>query len=79
MPMVVNVLESLDLAIIENQHLQAELELSKDENEQLEKQQLQNKIDSLESIVKIFELKSKKFFGPCGQIGRKGNGNENRI
>lgn len=86
MPLVVNVLESLDLAIIENQQLQVELELCKDDNDQLvnafdkekqnkkkveqklfeyefhfeeEKQQFQQKIDSLESIVKILELKSK--------------------
>ena len=35
MPLIVNVLESLDLALIENQQLQVELELCKDDNEQL--------------------------------------------
>ena len=35
MPLVVNVLESLDLALIENQQFQVELELCKDDNEQL--------------------------------------------
>ncbi|KAI1291939.1 JNK-interacting protein 3 [Halotydeus destructor] len=35
MPLVVAVLESLDLALIENQQLQVELELCKDDNEQL--------------------------------------------
>jgi len=35
MPLIVNVLESLDLAIIESQQLQVELELCKDDNEQL--------------------------------------------
>ncbi|RWS00936.1 JNK-interacting protein 3-like protein, partial [Dinothrombium tinctorium] len=35
MPLIVNVLESLDFAIIENQRLQVELELCKDDNEQL--------------------------------------------
>ena len=35
MPLIVNVLESLDLALIENQQLAVELELCKDDNEQL--------------------------------------------
>lgn len=35
MPLIVNVLESLDLSLIENQQLQVELELCKDDNEQL--------------------------------------------
>lgn len=35
MPLIVNVLESLDLALIENQQLQVDLELCKDDNEQL--------------------------------------------
>ncbi|XP_074598830.1 JNK-interacting protein 3-like isoform X2 [Brevipalpus obovatus] len=35
MPLIVNVLESLDLAIIESQQLQVELELCKDDNDQL--------------------------------------------
>jgi hypothetical protein len=35
MPLIVNVLESLDLALIENQQFQVELELCKDDNEQL--------------------------------------------
>lgn len=86
MPLIVRVLESLDLALIENQQLQVELELCKDDNEQLvmmfekekvakratdkklieseyayeeERQQHQQKIESLENIVKMFELKSK--------------------
>ena len=86
MPLIVNVLESLDLSIIENQQLQVELELCKDDNEQLvaafekekgckkkveqrllelefqaeeEKQQLNQKIESLESIMRILELKAK--------------------
>lgn len=35
MPLIVNVLESLDFALIENQQFQVELELCKDDNEQL--------------------------------------------
>lgn len=35
MPLIVRVLESLDLALIENQQLQVDLELCKDDNEQL--------------------------------------------
>lgn len=86
MPLIVRVLESLDLALIENQQLQVELELCKDDNEQLvimfekekaakraidkklieseyayeeERQQYQQKIDSLDSAVKMYELKAK--------------------
>ena len=95
MPLVVNVLESLDLSLIENQQLQVELELCKDDNEQLvaafekektykkkidqkmleiefqadeEKQSLQQKVESLESIVKILELKSKNSTDHCEYI-----------
>lgn len=86
MPLIVRVLESLDLAIIENQQLQVELELCKDDNDQLvimfekekaakraidkklieseyayeeERQQYQQKIESLDNVVKMFELKTK--------------------
>lgn len=86
MPLVVNVLESLDLALIENQQLQVELELSKDDGEQLmnaiekektakkkiesklmemefafdeERAKFQQKVESLENIVKMFELRAK--------------------
>lgn len=86
MPLIVRVLESLDLALIENQQLQVELELCKDDNEQLvvmfekekaakraidkkmieseyayeeERQQYQQKIESLDSVVKMMELKAK--------------------
>lgn len=86
MPLIVNVLESLDLSIIENQQLQVELELCKDDNEQLvsafekektgkkkieqrllelelqneeDKQQLSQKVESVESIMRILELKAK--------------------
>ncbi|CAG2111825.1 unnamed protein product, partial [Medioppia subpectinata] len=47
MPLVVNVLETLDMALIENQQFQVELELCKDDNEQLvtafEKEKLSKK------------------------------------
>lgn len=86
MPLIVRVLESLDLALIENQQLQVELELCKDDNEQLvimfekekaakraidkklieseyayeeERQQYQQKIESLDNTLKMFELKAK--------------------
>lgn len=86
MPLIVRVLESLDLALIENQQLQVELELCKDDNEQLvvmfekekaakraidkklieseyayeeERQQYQQKIESLDNTVKMYELKAK--------------------
>lgn len=86
MPLIVDVLESLDLSLIENQQLQVELELCRDDNEQLvsalekekglkkkvdqrlielefqseeDKQALQVKVDSLENIVKMLELKAK--------------------
>jgi len=86
MPLIVNVLESLDLQLIETQQLQVEIELMKDDNDRLvsafdkekqtkkkleqqlfeyefhsdeEKQKLTQKINSLESIVKMMELKTK--------------------
>ena len=97
MPLIVNVLESLDLQLIETQQLQVELELMKDDNDQLisafekekavkkrleqqlfeyefhsdeEKQKLNQKINSLESIVKMMELKSKNAndSGKCSLI-----------
>lgn len=92
MPLIVNVLENLDLALIENQQLQVDLELCKDDNEQLvtafekektgkkkieqrlfeyefqteeEKQQFQQRIDSLANIVKMLELKAKNSSDHC--------------
>ena len=86
MPLIVNVLESLDLAFTESQELEVEVELLKEDNEQLvtqyerekqlrkcseqrnlevedhheaERKELNVKMDSLSSIVKMFELKSK--------------------
>lgn len=86
MPLIVNVLESMDLAYTESQELEVEVELLKEDNEQLvtqyerekqlrkcseqkvleledvfegERKDLTVKIDSLSSIVKMFELKVK--------------------
>ena len=86
MPLIVNVLESLDLAYTENQEMEVEVELLKEDNEQLvtqyerekqlrkssearliesedifegDKKETSVKIESLTSIVKMFELKAK--------------------
>lgn len=86
MPLVVNVLECLDLSYTENQEHEVELELLREDNEQLvtqyerekqlrksseqklleledasedERKELHGKIESLESIVRMLELKSK--------------------
>lgn len=86
MPLVVNVLENLDLAVMENQEHEVELELLREDNEQLvtqyerekqlrksseqrllemeyatedERRNLVSKVESLESIVRMLELKSK--------------------
>nr|CAD7430872.1 unnamed protein product [Timema monikensis] len=86
MPLVVNVLECLDLSYTENQEHEVELELLREDNEQLvtqyerekqlrktveqklleledaaedERKDLIGKIESLESIVRMLELKGK--------------------
>uniref|UniRef100_A0A0N5AD20 RH1 domain-containing protein n=1 Tax=Syphacia muris TaxID=451379 RepID=A0A0N5AD20_9BILA len=86
MPLVVNVLESLDLAYLEKEEFFVDLEMLKEDNEQLmtqyerEKQlrraqdqkcleiedtlmeqnrELESKIESLESIMRMLELKAK--------------------
>ncbi|XP_046681612.1 JNK-interacting protein 3 isoform X6 [Homalodisca vitripennis] len=86
MPLVVNVLECLDLSYTENQEHEVELELLREDNEQLvtqyerekqlrktseqkllevedavedERKDLIGKIESLESIVRMLELKAK--------------------
>lgn len=86
MPLVVNVLESLDLAYLERDEQTAELEMLKEDNEQLQTQyerekalrkqteqkyieiedtligqnkELDKKIESLESIMRMLELKAK--------------------
>lgn len=88
MPLLVNVLECLDISYTENQEREVELELLREDNEQLvtqyerekqlrktsdqklleledvaedERKELLSKIDSLESIVRMLELKTKKF------------------
>ncbi len=86
MPHIVSVLENLDLAYTENQELEVECELLKEDNEQLvtqyerekqlrkaseakamevedaaegERKEASVKVESLTSIVKMFELKAK--------------------
>ncbi|XP_015120362.1 JNK-interacting protein 3 isoform X3 [Diachasma alloeum] len=86
MPLLVNVLECLDIAYTENQEHEVELELLREDNEQLvtqyerekqlrktadqklleledvaedERKELLSKIDSLESILRMLELKTK--------------------
>ncbi|XP_067142763.1 C-Jun-amino-terminal kinase-interacting protein 4-like isoform X4 [Centruroides vittatus] len=86
MPLVVSVLEELDLSYVENQEHEVELELLREDNEQLvtqferekqlrktsdqkllemeygqddDKLELQSKVESLESIVRMLELKSR--------------------
>lgn len=86
MPLVVNVLECLDISYTQNQEHEVELELLREDNEQLvtqyerekqlrksseqklleaedatedERKELQSKIESLESIVRMLELKGK--------------------
>ncbi|CAG0887550.1 unnamed protein product [Cyprideis torosa] len=86
MPLVVNVLECLDISTMENQEHEVELELLREDNEQLatqyererqlrksaeekllriedaadeEKRGLQAKVQSMESIMKMFEIKQR--------------------
>ncbi|KAL8585682.1 hypothetical protein ACOMHN_053180 [Nucella lapillus] len=86
MPLVVGILESLDGAYVEKQELDVEIELLREDNEQLltqyerekqlrkaaeqkylemedavegEKKELQDRLESLESMVRMLELKSK--------------------
>lgn len=86
MPLVVNVLESLDLSYLEKEEHEVEMELLKEDNEQLvtqyerekqlrratdqkclevedqldaEQKTFQDKVESLESIVRMLELKAK--------------------
>ena len=88
MPLIVNVLENLDLSYTETQELEVECELLKEDNEQLvtqyerekqlrktaegklleiedmnegERKDAMMKIESLTSIVRMFELKTKNF------------------
>lgn len=56
MPLIVNVLENLDLALIENQQLQVELELCKDDNEQLVAAFEKEKTGKKKIEQRLFEL-----------------------
>lgn len=56
MPLVVNVLESLDLALIENQQFQVELELCKDDNEQLVTAFEKEKLNKKKVEQRLFEF-----------------------
>lgn len=98
MPLIVNVLENLDLAFTETQELEVECELLKEDNEQLvtqyerekqlrkvseqkllevedgyegERKDAQVKIESLTSIVKMFELKSRNFQDQISRLEEK--------
>lgn len=100
MPLVVNVLECLDLAYTESQEHEVELELLREDNEQLvtqyerEKQlrktaeqkclevedaveeeykELQGKVESLESIVRMLELKAKNSSDHVSRLEEKEN------
>ncbi|KAG8200411.1 hypothetical protein JTE90_000497 [Oedothorax gibbosus] len=86
MPLVISVLEHLDLSFVENQEHEVELELLREDNEQLvtqferekqlrksaeqklleleysvdeDRRDLQSKVESLESLVRILEIKAK--------------------
>lgn len=56
MPLIVNVLETLDLALIENQQFQVELELCKDDNEQLVAAFEKEKTNKKKIEQKLFEF-----------------------
>ncbi|CAN8012085.1 unnamed protein product [Ixodes pacificus] len=98
MPLVVNVLESLDLACMENQEHEVELELLREDNEQLvtqyerekqlrkaseqklleveytvddDRRDLEGKVEGLESIVRMLELKSKNTSDHANRLEEK--------
>ncbi|XP_032686445.1 JNK-interacting protein 3 isoform X2 [Odontomachus brunneus] len=98
MPLLVNVLECLDISYTENQEREVELELLREDNEQLvtqyerekqlrkasdqklleledvsedERKELLSKIDSLESIVRMLELKTKNSHDHVGRLEEK--------
>ncbi|KAK8763292.1 hypothetical protein V5799_034099 [Amblyomma americanum] len=98
MPLVVNVLESLDLAFMENQEHEVELELLREDNEQLvtqyerekqlrkaaeqklleveytvddDRRDLKGKVEGLESVVRILELKSKNTSDHASRLEEK--------
>ncbi|ESP04395.1 hypothetical protein LOTGIDRAFT_170786 [Lottia gigantea] len=86
MPLVVGILESLDISYIEKQEIEVELELIRDDNEQLltqyerekqlrkaseqkylemedaiegDKKSMEDKVESMESIIRMLELKAR--------------------
>ncbi|KAG8190451.1 hypothetical protein JTE90_016690, partial [Oedothorax gibbosus] len=98
MPLVVNVLESLDSAVMDNQEHEVELELLREDNEQLvtqyerekqlrktaeqrlieieystddDRQNLSDKVESLESLVRMLELKSKNSSDHASRLEEK--------
>ncbi|KAG1670596.1 C-Jun-amino-terminal kinase-interacting protein 4 [Nymphon striatum] len=100
MPLIVNVLETLDISCTENQEHEVELELLREDNEQLvtqyerekqlrkcaeqkcleledtedgEKKELESKVESLESILRMLELKSKNSSDHVSRLEDKEN------
>lgn len=98
MPLVVSVLEELDLSYVENQEHEVELELLREDNEQLvtqferekqlrktsdqklleieygqddDKLELQSKVESLESIVRMLELKARNATDHASRLEEK--------
>lgn len=98
MPLVVNVLESLDSAVMDNQEHEVELELLREDNEQLatqyererqlrkaseqkliemeystddDRQNLSEKVESLESLVRMLELKAKNSSDHAARLEEK--------
>ncbi|GBN20846.1 C-Jun-amino-terminal kinase-interacting protein 4 [Araneus ventricosus] len=98
MPLVISVLEHLDLSFVENQEHEVELELLREDNEQLvtqferekqlrksaeqklleleysvdeDKRELQSKEESLESLVRILEIKAKNSADHAARLEEK--------
>jgi len=98
MPLVVSVLENLDDSAMKNQENEVELELLREDNEQLltqyerekqlrreaeekyleaedssdgEKVKLQDKVETMESLVRMLELKNKNFSEQIGRLEEK--------
>ncbi|GFX19272.1 JNK-interacting protein 3 [Trichonephila clavipes] len=98
MPLVISVLEHLDLSFVENQEHEVELELLREDNEQLvtqferekqlrksseqklleleysvdeDRRDLQSKVESLESLVRILEIKAKNSADHASRLEEK--------
>ncbi|CAL1271493.1 unnamed protein product [Larinioides sclopetarius] len=98
MPLVISVLEHLDLSFVENQEHEVELELLREDNEQLvtqferekqlrksaeqklleleysvdeDRRELQSKVESLESLVRILEIKAKNSADHAARLEEK--------